>query len=491
MNGRSNLNQAIWLSLSYVSSMLVGILSSAILSRYFDKTEYGTYKQIMYVYQVMLTIFQLGLPAVFTYFLPRYSKKEGRYIVNRVNYLLLLLGGLFSVTLFFSSSYIAELLRNPELTIGLKLFSVFPLFTLPTLGVEGIYTVNRNTKFIAIYQVLTRGLMLVCILIPVVFIKNDYKLALFGWGVASFISLLIAQYAKYNVYKDVVVKKVDKLMSNIFNYTTPIMLSALLGMLFNFSNQFFISRYYGTNAFAEYSNGYLTLPFVAIFIAPVRALLTPMFSEANLKSDYQSSLEFMYSSMKKISMLMIPLIVFSFTFSQDIITFIYSSAYSDAHVYFRIMLVFNFVEIFIFSGILNAIGKTKIMMYFTIISTFLLWLISFICVQNVESTPQLIVLIFILCNILMNYLLPGFYLYCIEKIKILNMDVIFYILKICILTCFGAVVVYYLANFMEIIQSVVARLSVLFIIYATFISIIGKFLGIDYFSIVKKVISSK
>ena len=33
------------------------IVSSMILSRYFDKADYGTYKQVMYVYNTLLTVF--------------------------------------------------------------------------------------------------------------------------------------------------------------------------------------------------------------------------------------------------------------------------------------------------------------------------------------------------------------------------------------------------------------------------------------------------
>ena len=151
---KSNYNQALWLSIGYVCSMAVGILSSAILSRYFSKTEYGTYKQIMYVYQILFSVFQAGLPAVFTYFLPRYSQEEGKYIVKKINFLLFILGLLCSLVLFFTSDILADLLKNPKLSTGLKIFSFFPLFTLPTLGVEGIYTVNKNTQFVAIYNVI-------------------------------------------------------------------------------------------------------------------------------------------------------------------------------------------------------------------------------------------------------------------------------------------------------------------------------------------------
>ena len=159
-NNKSNFNQALWLGISSVSSMLVSIVSAAILSRYFDKTEYGTYKQIIFVYTTLLTIFQAGLPSVFSYFLPKYPREAGKYIVNKINRILFGLGFLLSVNIFLTSGIVADFLNNPELERGLKLFSPFPLFTLPTLGLEGIYVVNKNTRFVAIYNTVTRLLML-------------------------------------------------------------------------------------------------------------------------------------------------------------------------------------------------------------------------------------------------------------------------------------------------------------------------------------------
>ena len=219
VNDKSNFNQAFWLSISSASSMLVGILSAVILSRYFDKVEYGTYKQIMFVYNTLLVVFQAGLPAVFTYFLPRYNHGEGKFIVKKINKLLFIFGLFFSITIFFSADYIAFLLNNAELAKGLKVFSIFPVFTLSTFGVEGIYTVNKNTKFVAIYNTVTRLLMLLCIVLPVILIKNDYITAIYGWGVASFITFVIAIIAKNLPYKNGKVVVIPNITKEIFKYT--------------------------------------------------------------------------------------------------------------------------------------------------------------------------------------------------------------------------------------------------------------------------------
>src|SRR5665647_3020615 len=103
-----------------ISSFALGIISAAILSRYFDKAEYGTYRQILYVYSTLLVIFSAGLPKVFAYFLPRFTLAQGKSIIWKISKLLFFLGLVFSIFLFCFSGIIADVLKNPELAVGLK-----------------------------------------------------------------------------------------------------------------------------------------------------------------------------------------------------------------------------------------------------------------------------------------------------------------------------------------------------------------------------------
>ena len=273
--------QALWLGVSNASSMLVSLISVAILSRYFDKAEYGTYKQIMFIYSTLLTVFQAGLPSVFSYFLPKYSHEEGKYIVSKINSALFILGVLLSLSLFLLSEPISVFMNNPELSRGLKLFSPFPLFVLPTLGIEGIYIVNRNTRFIAIYNTVTRLTMLAFITVPVILISNRYETAVLGWGAASLFAFLIALRYKTKPYADVKdTVRVDGLFKRVAVYSLPILGSACVLLLYNSINQVFISRYFGSESFADYSNGYMPLPFIAILVNPIRNMFIPLFSKA-------------------------------------------------------------------------------------------------------------------------------------------------------------------------------------------------------------------
>lgn len=477
---KSNFNQALWLSVSYVCSMAVGIVSSAILSRYFSKTEYGTYKQIMYVYHILFTVFQAGLPSVFTYFLPRYSQGEGKFIVKKINTLLFALGAFCSIVLFATSDLLADLLKNPELSTGLKIFSLFPLFTLPTLGVEGIYTVNKNTRFVAFYNITTRLLMLICIIVPVLFIKNDYRYALVGWGVASFVAFIIAMMAKNRVYKKVDEIEIPNIFRDVFDYTLPVMGSSLVFMVFNSASQFFISRYYGTEAFAEYSNGFMTLPFSVIFISPVRMLLTPMFAKASSDGNYSSVIHTLHSSSKQIFVLLIPLIVFAFAFAREIMQFLYGDAYINSFIFFRIILMFNFVEMFVFSSVLNAIGKTKQQFYFDISCTIILWIIDIVMVVTGIGNPYLITAAFVLLNAACMYFLPGIYLYTKERLHVITIDVIQCMLKILLHTVVVAFVVYNLQKIVDVTCSPFIVLSTSLIVYYLLLIISSKIIKINY-----------
>ena len=243
--------QAFWVGMGSLSSFALAIVSAAILSRYFDKAEYGTYRQILYVYHTLLVVFSAGLPRVFAYFLPRYSLRQGKYVVWKVSKMLFFFGFLFSVVLFASSGIIAQILKNPELSIGLKYFSPIPMLLLPTLGIEGIFSTYKKTIYIAIYNTLTRLLMLLFIVLPVILLKGTFLYAIYGWIVVSVISLIIAYYFKGIPFKNITVEKAVLPFKHIFAYSLPLVMASFAGTALRSADQFFISRFFGPEVFAE------------------------------------------------------------------------------------------------------------------------------------------------------------------------------------------------------------------------------------------------
>ena len=105
LKDKRNIVQAFWLAFGKLSSFALAFISAAILSRFLSKEDYGTYKQVMYIYASFSLIFAAGLPETLTYFLPKLTKSEGKHLVNQFEIAFILLGLVFSLSLYFGARW--------------------------------------------------------------------------------------------------------------------------------------------------------------------------------------------------------------------------------------------------------------------------------------------------------------------------------------------------------------------------------------------------
>ena len=176
MNNNSNTVQTFWVSIGSFFSIIFSLVSTIILSRYLLKEDYGTYGQVIFVYDTLLIVFTLGLPKVFAYFLPRVPIDEAKNLIKKLTLMLFLFGGIFSGFLFLFAQPISVFLKNPDLETALRIFSPVPLLMLPTMGLDGILSTYRKTQFLTVYTICTRILMLCSVIFPVIFfdVQNIY-----------------------------------------------------------------------------------------------------------------------------------------------------------------------------------------------------------------------------------------------------------------------------------------------------------------------------
>ena len=343
----NNTRQAAWLMLGNLFSFGFAIVSSIILSRYFDKTEYGTYKQVLYIYSALLSFFTLGIPNAFSYFLPRSPLDQAKSLISKLTNIFFLLGGVFSLLLFAGAGLFADFLNNPDLATPLRIFSPTPLLMMPTIGIEGILATYRQTKFMTVYVLITRIAMLLCVVMPVLLWGGDCNQAVAGFVLASLISFVAALYFKYYPVRSAGREKTTQTYKTIFAFCLPVFISNLTGSLSHSTDQFFISRYFGAEVFADFSNGSLELPFVSMIITAMLTVLTPLFSkEVFLKSNFrQNILPTWLSAFGKASMLIYPMTIFCMLEATNIMVLLYGNAYEASGDYFKIKLLQHFVKV--------------------------------------------------------------------------------------------------------------------------------------------------
>lgn len=487
LKGKGNVIQSFWLGMGYFASFAVGIGSAMILSRYFDKAEYGTYRQIIYVYSTLLVIFSAGLPKVYSYFLPKYSIEEGKYIANKITKLLLFLGVLFSITLYISSDLIAVILKNPELSIGLKVFSPIPFLMLPTLGIEGIYSTYKNTLVIAIYNTVTRLLMLFFIVFPVIYFEGSYIHALYGWIIVSVISFIVAIVLKNRPFKEYKQRVPDIDYKMIFSYSLPILVASLAGIAIKSSNQFFISRYFGEEEFAIFSNGFIQLPFVVMVTTAVGTVLMPQISKLH-EVNKNKIAELYKSAILNSSILLYPILSFFIVFSEDIVVILFSDIYSDSSTYFKISMTLNYFNIIVFAPILLGLGASRFYSKIHIYTAIIIWILNFVIIYLLPN-PHLIVITFVLFNIIL--VLASFRkIFSLLEVKLKNMIPLNSFIKIIAHTLISAFIVYYLVGFLNVTGILKVLISLSFyslLLLTTDILVKNNFLK-NYTKIKKKII---
>lgn len=480
----SNTVQALWVMIGSLSAFGFAIVSSMLLSRYFDKHDYGTYKQVMYVYSSLVVVFTLGLPKAFSYFLPRVNEGQAKDLINKINSVLLVLGAVMSLGLFIGANVIADVLNNQDLATPLRYFALVPLFMLPTMGLEGILATYRQTKFLAIYKTVTQIFMLLCVVVPVVFFEGTINSAIIGFTIASFFCFITALYLKYKPIRNYTKEKSPYSYRQIFDYALPIMGASIWGIIISSSDQFFISRYFGTEVFAEFANGSMELPFVGMIIGATSVVLSPVFSKmAHENLDPQKEIFPIWKSVfEKSAMLIYPLVIFVWFFADIIMVVLYGKQYENSSIYFRIRLILNFFTIIVFAPLLINTGKVKFYANVHMFTAIAVILLEFLVVKTIKS-PYSVAVASLLCQLGKIYAL----LYAVAKffeMKVYQLFPTKLLLKIVLPSIVVLAFEYYLfVIYLEI--NVMLLLFLSFVMYAVIFIIYSRWVGIDYMTILK------
>lgn len=454
-----------------------------ILSRYLEKADYGTYKQVLYIYNTLLAVFTFGLPKAYSYFLPRINTNQAKSLIKKITLIFFILGTVFSLSLYLLSSTIASILNNDNLTIALRIFSPVPLLMLPTMGLEGILATYKRTQLMSVYIVLTRIIMILCVCIPIVIYELNYLYTLVGFVIASFFSFIIALWIKGVIIKEFGSEICYISYKDILRFSIPLLLASFWGSIILATDQFFISRYFGNRVFAEFSNGAIDLPFIGMISGACATVLSPIFSK--LSSDKSCIKETIYpiwmNVFEKTVKLTYPLILYCMFFSETIMTLLYGKEYSNSSIYFQLKLLTNFFTVIVYAPLIINIGKVKFYSNVHLYGAIILILLEYISLKSFSSALFILV-VSVLCQIgriLVMMVFIGKYF----KISFFQMMPIKVIIKVIFFSSILLVLIKYIFELVEMnsLLTIICSSFTYFVLYF----VISHFFKLDYMSIVK------
>ena len=428
------------------------------------------------------------MPKAYSYFLPRVNPQEAKDLINKITRLFFLLGGVFSILLFLGASLIAQFLKNPDLEIALRYFSLVPFLMLPTMGLEGILSTYKKTKFLAGYTITTRLFMLCCVALPVMIFNLDYIGAIIGFVIASIFSAFLALYLKVYPVRNNIKNRTQTSYKEIFQFSLPLMYASLWGVLMSSADQFFISRFFGLEVFADFSNGSMELPFVGMIVGACSTVLSPIFSRMSHEKVnlYEQSYPLWKSVYQKTALLIYPIVVYCWVFADVIMVALYGEKYETSQTFFKIKVLTYIFSLIIFAPFLINTGKVKFYARVTVIFAILVWPMEYVSLLLTNS-PYSISIVSLLLHVARIFV----FLIVIAKMFQVKLYELFPLSLIGKIIIPSFVILYaerILLNYCHI-ESPFLVLSISLIVYVIVYCVYSVIAKLDYLSIVKPLIS--
>ena len=488
INNNSNTIQAAWLGLGSFVSFSFGIISAAILSRYLSKADYGTYKQVLYVYNTLLVIFSLGLPRAYSYFLVRVSIEEGYSIVRKINLMFLMIGIAFSLFLCIGSSFLADVLNNSALKECLQLFAITPVFLLPLMGLESIMATYKKSYINTIYIIGSRFFSLVCVVLPVILFDSSVYIAIVGFVFSSVLCCILGLFLERIPFRQLIKIPTQLEIKDILKYSFPLLLASIWGVIITSSTQFFISRYWGNVIFADFSNGFIELPFASMVISASATVLLPVFSKMVYEHSTDIDIVSLWKSVViKSAKIIFPLAIFACVFAKLIMVFLYGEEYVESSVYFQIITVVNLVRIIPYAPVVLALGKVKEYARVHFVTALGVVVLEYLMVLLFPTNPYMVVWMSVCCTIISLYLQMG--IVC-KALNVFISSLVPYLklFRILLCSCVAAALAKIFLLMLSI-SSVAFLLAVSGIVFFVFYIIICRVVRISYADIIMPILN--
>jgi O-antigen/teichoic acid export membrane protein len=381
-----------------------------VLARILTQSEYGTYRQLFMIYTLLSAFFMIGLPQSIYYFIPKSDDETKKRFIKQTIDIFTILGLLCSILLLVFRNSVSQMFQNPQLNKVLLIYAFYPFFMflsqLYYCVMIGLQKPNKAAQFTII--AVTCDIVLI---LGTALISKDLYYIIIGMLISVLIQWIYARFGLAPMSAKNKLFDYDKSMIKAqFNYSLPIGVAAIVGVLSSQIDKLVISRYFTPDVFAIFSVGAAELPFISIITNSVNAVILP---EMNKKSDTKAICELYSGAVRKNALILFPIFTFCLVFAPNIIEILYSAKYLDSVPFFRIYLISMPLRIATYGLLFQVFNKTKYIFVISLVTLLLNTIMSLIMIKLIGIKGPAI------SAIVVTYITVAVYLYLIiNKLKI-------------------------------------------------------------------------
>jgi O-antigen/teichoic acid export membrane protein len=368
------------LTLSRALDTAIGIAAAMITVRYLSKESYAVYLQIMFLLNLVVMILTFGMPRSVYYFFPRVKDRKKFVLFSLL--ICNLLSLLFFIIICFFGNYLLSYISKTSILPYIYFLAIYIMLSSNGQIVNSVLMCNQKGKLLAVMSIIFSFISFIFTIIPVIFGLDLY--GLFG-------GLLIAYIIRYiiNGYLSLTttsgnlsaIKKPEYLKDQL-KYMLPIGFTSIIIIISSSVDRMIISLYMDVQNFAFYDRGAMQIPILSSLSISVGSAILPSLVFLYKENRFKDFLKYWHNSIEKIALVIFPSFSLFYIIAYQIITLLYTEAFSLSVPVFKIYL-FNFLTtITIFGNIFNASNKNIIPFWIQLFICCVAIPISIILIRN-------------------------------------------------------------------------------------------------------------
>ncbi|MGP4079194.1 oligosaccharide flippase family protein [Pseudalkalibacillus sp. R45] len=355
------------LTLSKTITMIISIITVMLLSRFLTLEEYGTYSQLLLVVNLITTIFMIGLPNSINFFLVRMEGEKDKQKFLSVYYTLsTILSFITGLVLIISTPLIIDYFDNPFIGNFMYVLAIFPWAKIILSSLDNILIVYKKTTFLLFFRIMNSVSLLLIILFVKVF-NLSFSIYMFLFIIVEIFYSLWVYFIAQGISNKLKIIIDKSLLTQILRFSLPIGLASVIGLLSIELDKLIIGAFYNTEHLAIYTNAAREMP-VTIVATSLTAILMPHLVHLLKKNKNNDAIRMWGYAISLSYTVICFFIIVLIVYSTEVITIMYSEKYLPGITVFRIYTIILILRITYFGMILNSIGKTKFILYSSIMS---------------------------------------------------------------------------------------------------------------------------
>lgn len=355
-------SSALALSISKILNLLLSMITSMLLARYLSLHEFGTYSELQTITSLAVSIFALGLPSSINYFLSSCNLEEKRKFLGFYYIAITTLAAVAAVLMFFSKELIAKYYANASIT-GFSFFlMIIPWTKIVISSRSNMLIVDAKIKRELIYSV-SNSAVLLAITAMTIFRKASLRHYLWLYVVTEILfSLATYLEAYWSADKKLIVRFDKALLKSIIIFSVPLGISTAISTISLDLDKLIIGFFMDEDAVAIYANAGKELPFSLISSSFTAIVLPKVIS--NIKGNKHNEAVALWQLSSELCFIILCFCACaSVVFAPQIIALLYSDVYLPGTGIFRIYSIVLLFRITYWGMLLNAYGKTKQILY--------------------------------------------------------------------------------------------------------------------------------